>query len=72
MAVDERSTAPPLPQVVPATDARKPQIGGVRRDFIEALVIALLAFAIGLTVGAALCISRHHQTLAHEEQQWLN
>lgn len=37
----------------------KTQTGTVRKDFIEALVIASLAFAIGLAVGAALCISRH-------------
>jgi hypothetical protein len=33
----------------------KTQTGAVRRDFIEGLVIALLSFAIGLAVGAALC-----------------
>ena len=87
MAVDERSIAPRLPQVVPAIDAdeilrlvreslrplapiagplitsafayrSKPQTGTARKDFIEALVIASLAFAIGLAVGAALCMSR--------------
>lgn len=36
----------------------KPQTGAVRRDFLEAVVIALLAFSIGLAVGVALCISR--------------
>ena len=87
MAVDERSIAPRLPQVVPATDAQeilqlvreslrplapiagplitssfaccsKTQNGIARRDFLEGLVIALLGIAIGLAVGAALCISR--------------
>ena len=70
MAVNERSTPAVSAQVVPAID--KPQIGVVRRDFLEAVVIALLAFAIGLAVGAALCISRHCQSRAQEEQQWLN
>jgi hypothetical protein len=88
MAVDERSIAPRLPQVVPATDAAeilqlvdeclrplaavagplitsafayrsKTQTGTARKDFLEGLVIALLAFSIGLAVGAALCMSRH-------------
>lgn len=36
----------------------KPQTGTARRDFVEAVVIALLAFSIGLAVGAALCVSR--------------
>ena len=36
----------------------KPQTGAARRDFIEAVVIALLAFSIGLAVGAVLCVSR--------------
>jgi len=31
------------------------QAGTARKDFIEGLVIALLGFAIGLAVGAALC-----------------
>lgn len=34
----------------------KTQTGTARKDFIEALVIASLAFAIGLAVGAALCM----------------
>jgi hypothetical protein len=34
------------------------QTGTVRKDFLEGLVIALLSFAIGLAVGAALCMSR--------------
>jgi hypothetical protein len=88
MAVDERSIASRLPQVVPATDAHeilklvreslrslapiagplitsvfayrsKTQTGTVRKDFLEGLVIALLGFAIGLAVEAALCMSRH-------------
>ncbi len=70
MAAKEASTPAVSPQVVLATD--KPQIGAVRRDFLEAVVIALLAFAIGLAVGATLCISCHYQYRAQEEQQWLN
>ena len=50
----------------------KPQTGTARRDFLEAMVIALLAFAIGLAVGGALCVSRHCQTPAQEEQRWPN
>jgi hypothetical protein len=72
MAANERNIPAVLPQVVPAKDAKKPETGTVRRDFLEAVVVALLAFTIGLTVGAALCISRHHQTRAQEELQWLN
>jgi hypothetical protein len=34
------------------------QTGTARKDFLEGLVIALLGFAIGLAVGAALCMSR--------------
>jgi hypothetical protein len=37
----------------------KTQTGTARKDFLEGLVIALLAFSIGLAVGAALCMSRH-------------
>jgi hypothetical protein len=37
----------------------KPQTGTARKDFLEAVVIALLAFSIGLAVGAALCMNRH-------------
>ena len=72
MAAKEASTPALSPQADPATDTHKPQIGVVRRDFLEAVIIALLAFAMGLTVGAALCIRRRHQTRAQEEQQWLN
>jgi len=72
MAVNDRSIPPGLPQVVPAIETHKPQTGTVRRDFVEAVVIALLAFAIGLAVGAALCISRHNQIRAQEERQWVN
>ena len=36
----------------------KPQTGNARRDFLEAVVIALLAFSVGLAVGAVLCMSR--------------
>jgi hypothetical protein len=35
------------------------QNGAARKDFLEGLVIALLAFSIGLAVGVALCLSRH-------------
>ena len=35
------------------------QTGTAQKDFLEGLVIALLGFAIGLSVGAALCMSRH-------------
>jgi len=69
MAANERNIPAVLPQVVPAIDTPKPQTGTVRRDFLEGIVIALLAFSIGLAVAAALCNSRHHyQTPAHEEQ----
>jgi len=69
MAVNDRSIPPGLPQVFPTTEPHNAQSGAVRRDFIEAVVIALLAFSIGLAVAAALCNSRHHyQTPAHEEQ----
>jgi len=37
----------------------KRQTGTARKDFLEVLVIALLGFAVGLAVGAALCMSRH-------------
>ncbi len=37
----------------------KTQTGTARKDFLEGLVIALLGLAIGLAVGAALCMSRH-------------
>ena len=37
----------------------KTETGTVRKDFLEGLVIALLGLAIGLAVGAALCMSRH-------------
>jgi hypothetical protein len=37
----------------------KTQTGTARKDFLEGLVIALLGFAIGLAVGAALCLSCH-------------
>jgi hypothetical protein len=37
----------------------KTQTGTARKDFLEGLVIALLGFAVGLAVGAALCMSRH-------------
>jgi hypothetical protein len=40
-------------------DRSEPQTGTARKDFLEGLVIALLGFAIGLAVGAALCVSRH-------------
>jgi hypothetical protein len=72
MAVNDRSIPPGLPQVVSGTDTHTPQIGAVRRDFLEAVVIALLAFAIGLALGAVLCINHNRQTHATEEQQWLN
>jgi hypothetical protein len=36
----------------------KTQTGTVRKDFLEGLVIALLSFAIGLAVAAALCMGR--------------
>jgi hypothetical protein len=68
MAVNERSIPAVLPQVVPPIEGpligsafayrSETQIGTARKDFLEGLVIALLAFAIGLAVGAALCISR--------------
>jgi len=48
------------------------QIGTARRDFLEAILVALLAFATGLASGAALCISRHCQTPAQEGPRWLN
>jgi hypothetical protein len=34
----------------------KTQTGTARKDFLEGLVIALLGLAIGLAVGAALCM----------------
>ena len=37
----------------------KTQTGTARKDFLEGLVIALLGLAIGVAVGAALCMSRH-------------
>jgi hypothetical protein len=50
----------------------KPQTGTARKDFLEGLVIALLAFAIGLAIGAALCSSRCQPSHPQEEQRWLN
>ena len=35
-----------------------PQRGSAARGFIEAVVIAMLAFSLGLGVGAALCACR--------------
>ena len=68
MAAKEANTAEVLPQVIPPmagpliTSAfayrSETQTGTARKGFLEGLVIALLAFAIGLAVGAALCISR--------------
>jgi hypothetical protein len=74
MAAKEITTRTVLPQqVVPAIDTHNAQSGAVRRDFIEAVVIALLAFSIGLAVAATLCNSRdHYQYRAQEGQQWLN
>jgi hypothetical protein len=72
MAAKEASTPAVSSQAVPVTDTHNSQIGAVRRGFLEALIIALLAFAIGLTVGAAICISHGPQTRLQEEQKWPN
>lgn len=71
MASKEANIPAVSPQVVTATDTQ-PETGAVRRDFLEAVVIALLAFSIGLSVGAALCISGQHRARPQEEQQWPN
>lgn len=34
------------------------QTGSASKDFIETVVIAMLAFSLGLAVGAALCTCR--------------
>jgi hypothetical protein len=41
-----------------ATGLKLGQIGSASKDFIETVVIAMLAFSLGLAVGAALCTCR--------------
>jgi hypothetical protein len=42
----------------PLIDKSAAQSGRISRDFIEAVVIAMLAFAIGLATAAAICVGR--------------
>lgn len=42
----------------PATQKSPAQSGRISRDFIEAVVIAMLSFAIGLATAAAICVGR--------------
>ena len=55
-----RPLAPIAGPLITSAFAYRPkmQTGTARRDFLEGLVVTLLGFAIGLAVGAALCISR--------------
>jgi hypothetical protein len=41
-----------------ATGLKLGQTGSASKDFIETVVIAMLAFSLGLAVGAALCTCR--------------
>jgi hypothetical protein len=41
-----------------ATGLKLGQAGSASKDFIETVVIAMLAFSLGLAVGAALCTCR--------------
>lgn len=41
-----------------ATGRKLGQTGAASKDFIETVVIAMLAFSLGLAVGAALCTCR--------------
>ncbi len=56
-----RPLAPIAGPLITSAFAYRPeaQTGTAQKDFLEGLVIALLGFAIGLSVGAALCMSRH-------------
>ena len=40
------------------TSLKLGQTGSASKDFIETVVIAMLAFSLGLAVGAALCTCR--------------
>ena len=40
----------------PVTQKSPAQSGRISRDFIEAVVIAMLSFAIGLATAAAICV----------------
>lgn len=46
------------PGLPPETQKSPAQSGRISRDFIEAVVIAMLSFAIGLATAAAICVGR--------------
>jgi hypothetical protein len=64
MAGSERSIPEVFPQRVPAArpnigSVHKTQTGTAQIRFLQVVIIAMLSLAVGLAIGAAVCMTRH-------------